>query len=145
MGLRVSWNEIIITGQVYMAGHSLFWLIQTSGYPPTSWVSTPIKWPRPCGMKMAPSLSFIISSTSPCSSPMAVNSSKCVRSASRCISTQFTPTSIDICVCLGLFIEQHYFIQFELPHIEADTPWYEALHSDRRISLNSTESHAFPS
>jgi len=65
----------------------------TSGYPPTSWTSRPMRCPSPWGMNVAPRCAVIISSTSPKTSPPALRCSRRTRSANRCISAQFTPVT----------------------------------------------------
>ena len=63
----------------------------TSGYPPTSCTSSPMKCPRPWGMNTAPRRTSIILSTSPHTSPAFFSSSSSTRSARRCMSAQHTP------------------------------------------------------
>ena len=63
----------------------------TSGYPPTSCTSTPMKCPRPWGIKTAPKWTLTMSSTFPFNIPRSFNASSCTRSARRCMSGQETP------------------------------------------------------
>ena len=63
-----------------------------------SCVSSPIRCPSPCGMKVAPRSAASISSTSPARTPPLVRCSRIVRSARRCMSGHATCVEINRCV-----------------------------------------------